>query len=102
MLVRIITRRITLLRMVRGYPEMMSGESSPLHNAGARTGKRQNIRVSKQLVANGFPIDGIANVGIDNLPTACGKRVDVSLCLRFGLQNPIHHLEGVAIGSLLL
>src|SRR6266699_4117400 len=102
MLVWIITRRITLLGMVWGYPEMMPGESGALHDAGARTSKRQNIRVRKQLVAYRLPVDGIANTAIDNLPTTCRKWVNVPLCLRFGLEYPIHHLECIAVRSLSL
>src|SRR5438270_9458198 len=96
MLVRIVTCRMMLRRVIGSNPEVFGGEVSTLEHAGLRMCKGQDVFTRHQFVADRFA-DAIENGRIGDLPIATGQRINYPLRLRLRREEGCSGEVSVAV-----
>ncbi len=84
-LVRILARRVHLVRIVGGHPEMLAHEPGASADIGAGMLEREGVLAGAKLVGDGLA-QFVGGVWIDNQPVTAPQRVDELLSLVFSLQ----------------
>lgn len=94
----VLSRRESLLVVVRCDPQVLGGKVTLLCNQAVWVGHEWGVGERCQLVGDGGLGDGVDVGGVVELPDAAALRGDDSLGVVDGLQVCLHCAEAVAVG----
>ena len=97
MLERVVARRVQLVGLVRGHPEVVVHEARALADHRLRVGERPVGAGRQQLVAARLA-HVVARRRVDDLPVAARERVDVALGARLRREGGLADRVRVAVG----